>query len=251
MSTSAQGHSGWLLTGLVVGLVGVLSSAMQLPGDDQLPPDAIASVNGQSVSRAKYEGYIAALAADTQQVATAEAAYILQRAIEEELLVQRGVEVGLLDSDKASRAALVNAMISMTTATAEARSPSDRELRKFYGDNSAYFTPSSQLRVRQLDQNSPLQIPNTLLPLAKLREYIGPAATDELSRQPIGYIRADAPRVELLERLPGATPAFDSIRDQVEAEYVRRAGDEALRQYLEWLAERAELRYAADAPTRG
>ena len=36
-------------------------------------------------------------------------------------------------------------------------------------------------------------------------------------------------------------PPFEQVRPMVEAEYLRRAGGDALRQYLAWLRERTEI----------
>lgn len=251
MSSANNSQSiGWLVAGVLLGLAGVLISLLK-PTWQALPgAGAIAVVNDQVISRAKYEAYLEALRTDGRRpLKDQSVAYILQRIIEEELLVQRGVEVGLLEKDQRTRAALVDAMITMTTTAAEARAPSETELAAFFQDNIDYFTPTARLRVRQLGTTTAVQVPNALLPPNKLREYLGPSLTSELMAQPVGYITrpqdpsSESPVVELMEKEAGRVPSLEEVREQVEAEYVRRAGDRALRDYLEWLTSRSSITF--------
>ncbi|MBE9538129.1 MAG: peptidyl-prolyl cis-trans isomerase [Proteobacteria bacterium] len=283
---ATQQSIGWLVSGLVLGLLGVLVSVItpswDVPGDSSV----VAVVNDTAITRAKYLSYLEALASDKKDPIGAEdSRYVLQRIIEEELLVQRGVEVGLLESDKRTRAALVNGMISMTTTAAEAKAPSEGELAEFFEENIDYFTPTARLRARQLivkgedaEQRAgeayrllaagelfqrvesefgsvvALIVPDSLLPPAKLREYLGPTLTQMLLEQPAGFVSAPQPVgsgfriVQLFDKAVGKAPAMEDIREQVEAEYLRRSGDRALREYLEWLKDRADISYPSELP---
>lgn len=276
----------WPVLGLVLGLLGVLISVAVPTLNTQEHGDIVAVVNNTAVSREKYLSYLEALATDKKDpVGSADSKYVLQRIIEEELLVQRGVEVGLLESDKRSRAALVNGMISMTTTAAEAKAPSERELTVFFEEHIDYFTPTSRLRVRQIivkgenaERNAQqayeklqdgerfvdvektfgtevaLSLPDSLLPPSKLREYLGPTASRMLALQSIGFV--SPPELlgksyrlfQLVDKEVGQAPALEQVRAQVEAEYVRRAGDRALREYLEWLRDRADISYPSELP---
>jgi hypothetical protein len=276
----------WLVLGLVLGLLGVLVGVLTPSWGVAANSQVVAIVNGTPITREKYLTYLQALATDKKDpISAQDAEYVLQRIVEEELLVQRGVEVGLLESDKRSRAALVNAMISMTTTAAEAKAPSEEELRDFLEDNLDYFTPTSRLRVRQLvvkGENSSdraglahqrlldgedfltvnrelgssvaLSVPDSLLPPAKLREYLGPTLTQMLSQQSAGFVSQPqamdgAYRIlQLVDNEVGRAPEFAAVRQQLEAEYVRRAGDRALREYLEWLRERADISHPSGLP---
>lgn len=276
----------WLALGLISGLIAALISVLTPSWGVEEDVQIVATVNGTFISREKYLSHLTALSTDKKDPVTAEdAEYVLGRIIEEELLVQRGVEVGLLESDKRTRAAMVNAMISMTTASAEATTPSERELQSFYEDNSDYFTPTARLRVRQLvvggdnaqekaqrafarlsagegfevvdrelGKAVALSIPDTLLPPAKVREYLGPSVVQLLQQQPAGFISRPQAQgsgfriVMLVDKEEGARPVLASIRQQVEAEYVRRSGDQSLREYLEWLKDRADITYPSELP---
>jgi len=282
----APQSTGWLVLGLALGLLGVLVSvltpSLAMTGD----PQVVAVVNGNPVTREKYLAYLQALSADKKDpIGSEDSEYILQRMIEEELLVQRGVEVGLLDSDKRSRAAVVNAMISMTTTAAEAKAPGEEELAEFFQDNLDYFTATSRLRVRQMSVKGgessqrarqayqrlvagddfhtvnrelgtevALSVPDSLLPPAKLREYLGPSLTLMLIQQQAGFVSKPQALgsgyriVQLVENEISEPPELETVREQVEAEYVRRAGDQALRDYLEWLKQRADISYPSKLP---
>ena len=89
-----------------------------------------------------------------------------------------------------------------------------------------------------------------LLPPAKLREYLGPAAVTALEPMAAGEISDALPApggyrvLVLLEREEDENPAFEAIESEIRSEVVRRNGDRALRTYLNELRERAEVRIA-------
>ncbi|MEC8030214.1 MAG: hypothetical protein VX167_05900, partial [Pseudomonadota bacterium] len=45
----------------------------------------------------------------------------------------------------------------------------------------------------------------------------------------------------LVQQRKGVVPEFDDIRDQVEKDYLRKVEEKALRDYLDWLRERADI----------
>lgn len=212
---SARRPLALLLLGAACGLGlaawGLLSAA---PGEE-LPPRAVAAVNGTPVYADELARLVAGIEADTE--APAEPAmqrHALDRLIDEELLVQRGLELGLATSDRRVRADLVAAMIRSVVVEAEDREPSDETLRRFYAEHGGFFTPPGRLHVRQvfvgrgaadgadararaeeaarrLRAGEPLAevrdalgdppvspLPDVPLPPAKLREYAGPTVLE-------------------------------------------------------------------------
>ena len=54
--------------------------------------------------------------------------------------------------------------------------------------------------------------------------------------------------IQVVDREPGSTPPLAEIEEMVRAEWIRRAGDRALREYLEELHERADVRVVQELP---
>jgi parvulin-like peptidyl-prolyl isomerase len=97
-------------------------------------------------------------------------------------------------------------------------------------------------------------LPADLLPATKLREYVGPTAARAALALQAGEV-TDPVRsasgfhvLRLADLEEGRVPPLSEIEAGVRAELVRRAGDEALRGYLDELRERADLRVADELP---
>ncbi len=269
-------------------LAGVLAAAFGLlrtdPRSQSLPDDAAASVNGTPILREAFERLVAGLESDTRSPITPELrSRVLDRMIDEELLVQRGLELGLAESDRRVRADLTQAVIRAVVVETEDETPDPAELERFYREEAAFFTQPGRVRVaqvfvrvrapadedaartraeaaqrrlaasedfeavrRELGDEEISPVPDALLPLAKLREYVGPTALRAVMEQQPGAIGLPVRSgtgyhvFVVREREPEKTPLLAEIEAQVRAEWTRRAGDRALRQYLD------ELRSAAD-----
>lgn len=276
----------WLAAGAVAG---VAVAAWGLLGTDArragLPDGAIASVNGTLLYVDDYTRLVEGVESDTREPASAELRRrVLDRMIEEELLVQRGVELGLVESDRRVRADITQAMIQSIVVETEDEKPEEGELRRFYAEEAGFFTQPGRVRAgqvffrvpatgdeaalrargeeaqRRLVAGEPLArvraelgdeevspIPDTLLPPAKLREYVGPTALRAVMELAPGAISAPVRSgmglhvFQLIEREEARVPPFEAVAEQVQAEWVRRAGDRALRGYLDDLRESARL----------
>jgi parvulin-like peptidyl-prolyl isomerase len=276
--------------GLALAAAGILRGEAGDPG--ALPEGAVASVNGTLVRREAYERAVQALAADRRDpLGEAEKRHVLERLVDEELLVQRGLELGLAQSDRRVRGDLVSSVIQAVVSQSESEEPDDGQVEAFYAEQRDYFARTGRLQVRQIWVRGPpardegeartradevvgrlragepfdavdaalgdrpvAPLPSDPLPAAKLREYLGPTATraalelepggiSEPQRSSAGYHV-----LQLLDREPGIVPPLDEIREEVRAELRRRAGDLALRDYLEELRERADLLLARTLP---
>ena len=271
-----------LAAGAALGLGTALWGALGEPGLGRPAGDAVATVGGVEISRADYQRALGALAADKRTPLTAaDARRALDRLIDEELLVQRGLELGLGTGDLAVRKALVDAMIQFAAAEAAGRTPDETELREFYAGRPEVARSAPQLRVRAVSFPSrdpaqveamraalragqgfdaaaagagaePLVVPDVLLPAGKLADYAGPTVRDAaLSLKPgevAGPIDvAGVPTfVFLLDERPGETPPFEAVRDLVAEEWSRRQAEAALEHYLEGLRRTATIRYSPD-----
>jgi PPIC-type PPIASE domain len=201
------------LAGLVAASAGLLIGA---PHGSALPSGAVATVNGTVVRTVEYERALEALASDRRTpLGDADRRHVLDRLVDEELLVQRGVELGLVQHDRRVRGDLVSAVIDSVVADADdGGEPSPQELRDFYSANRDYFTRAGRVRARQLwvaqasgrsdgeardraaeaarrlrggdsfeevaaslGDPAVVSLPDALLPATKLVEYVGPGAT--------------------------------------------------------------------------
>jgi hypothetical protein len=210
----------WLGAGA---LAGVAAAALSLLGSGAagpaLPDGAVATVNGTVLRAADYQRALAALESDRRNpVGEGERRFVLERLVDEELLVQRALELGLARSDRVVRSQLVGAMIAVVTEGAAASPPDEAALRAFHAEHADWFAEPGRLRARQLwvraaparseDEarrraaqaaarlragepfdavasalGDPLvaPLPDAPLPAAKLVEYAGPTALAALA----------------------------------------------------------------------
>jgi len=282
-----------LAIGACAGLIAA-TAALVAPGGVSstaaVPDDAVALVNGVAIRRDDYLRLLAGFESDTKGEVDAETRrHILDRMIDEELLVQRALDLGLARVDRRIRANLTSALISSIVGTVEEREPTEAELVDFYEENADFFTRPGRLHVRQVffrvptgvvetdalaraaaareallagrsladvraeygdDSISP--IPDAPLPALKLREYVGPTAlraalaldsgdVSEPIRSGIGVHV-----LVMVERTPSETPPLEAVEQQVRTEWRRRAGDRALRAYLDQLREEGEVDVLAE-----
>lgn len=278
-----------LLLGIGAVLGGLLAAiglmAPAGPSESSLPKNVIAVVNGDFILRADYERLLAGFAQDSRNPIDDEARqHVLDRMIDEELLVQRALELGLAQVDRRVRAGLTSSLIASVVSTAEDHDPTADELRSFYQDESEFFSRPGRLRVKQIlfripngedegavleraqlaresllagrsfeevdaeygdEQISPL--PDTLLPALKIREYIGPSALQTAMALTPGEISQPVRSgiglhlLGVVDATPSVTPNFEEIESQVRNEWVRRAGDRALRDYLDQLRDDGDV----------
>lgn len=269
--------------GAVLAATGLLE-----PNVAPVDEEAAAEVNGWVVPKADFLSLVERIAEEKKRpLSTDEHSDILERLIEEKLLLQRGLELGLAERDPKVRKAISDAMVQSIIADVSALEPEADDLETFFEENTAYFAIPARLRVQQIlfkDQRdgkndskaayqraldareallagtplaeveaqladaSVLQVPNTLLPPHKVRDYIGPGLLDLAMEMNTGSIstpqRTQNAYVLLLvlELERSQEVALDSIRDKVTREYQRRAGERALRDYLERLKSEADVR---------
>ena len=276
----------WLASGAAAG---VALAAWGLLGTDAssaaLPRGVVASVNGKPIQTEDWARLVEGLESDTREPAGPELRRrVLDRMIDEELLVQRGVELGLVESDRRVRADLAQALIQSIVVETEDEKPAEDELRRFYEQEAGFFTQPGRVRApqaffrvrapaedaaaaarsaeahRRLLAGEPLErvkaelgdpeispLPDALLPPAKLREYVGPTALRAVMELEPGQIGAPVRSgtgyhvFQLVEREAPRLPPFEEVAERVRAEWVRRAGDRALRGYLDELRENAQV----------
>jgi len=271
------------VAGIALAAFGVVRSG---GGDTGAPADAIALVNGQALSRESFARFAAAIAAERRSTTldAAERRRLLERMIDEELLLQRGIALGLDRYEPSARGAIVSALVASVTADAETAEPDEAALRAFYTQHQGRFGSGPRLAVdvafiatagrpealareraemlaRRLrageefmgvrsELGDPLvaELPPGALDLDTLRDYLGPTAARAAAGLAIGQVsepvRGSAGYfvLALRERSAGEPVPFESVREQVRAEFLRSRGETALRDYLAGLREEARIR---------
>jgi hypothetical protein len=234
----------WLLVaGLAAGAL-LAAAGLVAPGGE-LPDGAVARVNDRLIQRDDWLRAVAAVASERRTPLTAEdERHILDRLVDEELLVQHGRALGLVEHDGRLRDTLVSEVMLAATQRAGA-GLDEAALRGFYAANLDFFAPAARLRVRawRLEASGARAafapaVPDALLPPAKLVAYLGPTLVARATALRVDEISAPLPsgdaRVELqlLEREASAAPPFEQVREQVRVEARRRADEAAVRALL-------------------
>lgn len=262
----------WLAVGAFVGLIaagyGILRQASSA---DALPESAVASVNGSLIGRDVFERALNRTRAG-RGISDQDKALLLERLIDDELLVQRGVELGMTQSDTEVRRAIVNSLVASITAEADAASPTDDELLAHLEKNADRFSYTSELAVEAWvsDDEARAQefvaalragdetttddkirampdLPTEQLSIELIRDYLGPAITAAAADMPLGSSAVFARRGRwLVLRVNGKerTEVTDlgTIRNRVLLDYRRSLADSMLGDYIDRLRQRANIR---------
>ena len=260
----------WLAAGALIGLlVAGFGILRQSDADAELPPDVVAMVNETTIGRDIYDRAMNRLAEPDS--ARAKAA-ILQRLVDDELLVQRGVELGMTESDSEVRSAIVNSLVASVTAEADAANPTDEQLQQYLADNAGRFSYTSKLSVGawQTDDEPVAQefvrllragdttstsdgieavpgLPTGLVPVDTIREYLGPAITAAAAEMPDDSSAVFARRgrwlvVRVNDKERTAIADLATVRNRVLLDYRRKLADTMLTDYIDNLRKRADVR---------
>lgn len=273
-----------LIGGAVLGLGAAMWSALGVSDALTKYADAVAVVDGIPVPRAVYDSAIEGLASAKRNPLTeAEKREALDRIIDEELLLRRALELGLAESDPASRKALVNAMLQFTVADAAKLEPTEEQLRAFYADRPKLIAPQPLLTVRatsfpntELDRIARVQtamkdgkdfeaavatadgelilLPKGPVVPAKIAEYAGASIRDialTLEKgQTAGPIEVGrrVVYVHLIDRVDAPSPPLEQVREIVAEEWRKRTSEDAFESYVRGLRAKARVTFAPNAP---
>jgi hypothetical protein len=230
----------WLLAG------GMLAGAA--PADD-----AVAWVNGRPITSESYENALRAVAADRKTGALREGdrERVLERLIDQELLVDRAIELGLHERDPQIRNQLATAMIDFLVRRAEdeARAADEAELRTFYEAQQFRFERAVQYRVAV--EGAAVPLPDGFLLQKEIEQRLGPSTARKVAELQTGESIVvgegqGAYTVRLLERRGGGVAPFDEAKEVVKAAYLRHRGEAAVREFLELARQRTDIVVEAD-----
>src|SRR5258708_9651876 len=113
-----------------------------------VPPDDVALVNQQPISRSDYLQQLQTLyGVDLPHATAAQRRKVLDDMIREELFVQRGKELDVASTDPDVRAAMVNAVELEIAADAITAQPSEAQLRAYYASHRARYANEGVISV--------------------------------------------------------------------------------------------------------
>ena len=255
-----------LILGGIISIAIIGSSFIQKVDLTQL--NWVAKIDERAISKEKYETYLESIAQSRKTgLIESDPENILERMIDEELLIQRGIDLGMIENNPEIRSMIIQKMISSIVAETDNLRISTKDLKAFYSANQDLFTPSPKLHLIKLSFASDqkvsgikakdfladgdlaaakslasievISLPNTLLPAMKVREYIGPYLTQVALGLQEGEV---SDLIELddqfhllvpVQKMIQGAPEFNDIYQEVESEYIRFKGEEMLDEYLE------------------
>ena len=270
----------WLLIGALSGLLLAVVESLGLLaswGGPDAQAGVAVQVNEGQILQVELDRALEALARDKRNpVRAVDRQRVLDTLISEELLVQRAQTIGLVDSDRAVRKALVDSMMQYLLAQASIGEPDDETLQAYYRDQPALAQPAARIRLRHAqlpanradeaatrlsagddfsrvfaDDESP--VPDDILPLPALDNYLPAGLIQELTQLQAGDVagpfvlhgQAHFVWIQALER--PQRPAFAAVRDLVRHEWLREQRELATGRYVQSLREAADIRITSAA----
>ncbi|MDP6181641.1 MAG: peptidylprolyl isomerase [SAR86 cluster bacterium] len=265
-------HQSILGIGLIIGIL--LAALAIVEKNNITDQNWAAKIEDQLIPYERYQMQLEGLAKDKRSPLTnRDKEYVLERMIEEELLIKRAIDLGMLENNPMARGTIVQQMIKNIVTEGSRTEPQENELIEFFQENIGFFTKANRLRVRQIyfskddfgdevvekakdafirlnkgenfekvalsGSKSALKIPDTLMNLSKVREYIGPSLMREAQLLKPGY--SSAPNkvsggykiIYLVDREDATQPEYSNIRSTVLSEFLKRRDDQSLRKYLD------------------
>jgi hypothetical protein len=270
-----------LAIGALVGIALAASGILE-PASPELASTTIAQVGQDRIDKREYLDYLELLARDKRNPLTGEdQRHVLDRMIDEKLLLARGLEMGLPQSSPKVRKTIVQQVMQSALAEVSAQKVDDNELPQFYQDNIAYFStpPRTQLRrlvfsargqssAQQLAEQAwqalqqgqgfdavgdryasedLLPLPSTPLPDHKLLQYLGPSLTASARQLHAGsfsrpiVVGQNRVILQVLYKRAMEPKPFAEVRDRVAVEYQRRRREEAMAAYLQELRRQSDV----------
>lgn len=270
-----------LAAGALIGIILAISGILE-PAGPELATETIARVGEDAISKQEYLAYLDMLAKDKRNPLTAgDQRHVLDRMIDEKLLLSRGLELGLPHSSPQVRKSIVQQVMQSILAEVSTEEVDEDDLQEFYQDNLAYFAkpPRTQLRrmVFQDRDGEPAQdiakqawqalqqgesyeavrdryaaedmlpLPSEPLPDHKLLQYLGPTLTATAKQLQAGEFSSpivsgnNSIILQVLYKQAMEPWPFAEVQDRVVSEYERRRGDEAMSQYLQELRQLSDV----------
>ena len=271
----------WLATGMLVGLALALFGILKTPlSEHGLAPNVAAQAAGTNISRDEYQRAVNAVEADRRSSLSAtERRYILDRLINETLLIQHGLDLDLVRQAPRLRDQLMDAVLTGLRVEAEAKSFGESEVQAFYKQHSALFLgpdllhvgvirapdkPTADAAITALESGHTFAsvsdeyaggqsiLPDTFLPPAKLRDYLGPDLTRRAQAMDVGASAGPFASqngfavLSVFDRRAAEQPPLAEVETTVRQHIRRLAAEQLMRSRLEDLRTRYPVSVADD-----
>ena len=261
------------LMGLILVVVGS-NTHFQLTN---YPPDTLVTVNGYPITQSALrnaEKRIQPNSSDPMNPDDREV--LLQRLIDDELMLQHAEDLGIFTTDPGIRKLLVRSSVNSIIEDSRSEPISDEQLRTFYEDHKSVFQRPSRIGLKVASFLNPemakdtweiikkevpfevaiaetktgelINIPSSLIPEHVLRRYLGSKLTAvalSLSENQISSpitIDEFTYLIYVLAKEPEQQLSFDDSRLQVKSEYRSRHRQNALTNALTRLRKHADIR---------
>ena len=261
----------------LIGLILVLVGSNTHFNLTNYPPDTLVTVNGYPITQSALrnaEKRIQSNSSDPMNPDDRE--FLLQRLIDDELLLQHADDLDILTTDPGIRKLLVRSSIDSIIEDSRSIPISDEQLRTFYEDHKSVFQRPGRIRLKGASFSNPemakdareivkkevpfklaiadtkigelINIPSSLLPEHVLRRYLGSelaAVALSLSENQISSpitLGEYTYLIYVLTKEPEQQLSFDDSRLQVKSEYRSRHRQNALTNALTHLRKHSDIR---------
>ena len=228
---------------------------------------AIARVGEKEISRQRFEEIIKVLDDQSNSELTLEKKNLIrERLIDEELLIQRAIELDLVRNDSLVKGNVIQTMFQYIINSNDLVEPSEAELREYFSKEKNYFSSGRRYKLKNytfrnlndaetainllnqsdlesflklVETESAIDLPNVFLTPQKIRDYLGPKVLDELpSLEKGGFSNIfeinEVPSIVIcIDILLDNNPKFEEIAEQIKNKFIRDREDSLVKEYLE------------------
>ena len=228
---------------------------------------AIARVGEKEISRQRFEEIIKVLDDQSNSELTLEKKNLIrERLIDEELLIQRAIELDLVRNDSLVKGNVIQTMFQYIINSNELVEPSEAELREYFSKEKNYFSSGRRYKLKNytfrnlndaetainllnqsdlesflklVETESAIDLPNVFLTPQKIRDYLGPKVLDELSSLEKGgfsniFEINEVPSIVIcIDILLDNNPKFEEIAEQIKNKFIRDREDSLVKEYIE------------------
>ena len=228
---------------------------------------AIGRVGEKEISRQRFEEIIKVLDDQSNSELTLEKKNLIrERLIDEELLIQRAIELDLVRNDSLVKGNVIQTMFQHIINSNELVEPSEAELREYFSKEKNYFSSGRRYKLKNytfrnsndaetainflnqsnlesflklVETESAIDLPNVFLTPQKIRDYLGPKVLDELpSLEKGGFSNIfeinEVPSIVIcIDILLDNNPKFEEIAEQIKNKFIRDREDSLVKEYIE------------------